>query len=129
MFDGPLDCLRVAVYLMRDQQKIEHLRNSVFFLLRGRRHDLARSDLALSSFQQLGCNRPARRSPMTRAVLFGRVRESSLSTKFRVGHAGKSDRDRTRVSCACDYHDLPPPFPVFVSQSSIASRTSAAIER
>src|SRR5215831_1326786 len=55
MLDGPLDCFRVAVYLMREQQKIEHLGNSVFFLLRGRNNNLARSDLPLSSLQQLGC--------------------------------------------------------------------------
>src|SRR5262249_41015218 len=31
MLDGPLDCLRVTAYLMCEQQKIEHLSNSVFF--------------------------------------------------------------------------------------------------
>src|SRR5262245_42122113 len=62
MFYGPLDCLRVAVYLMREQQKIEHLGNSVFFLLRSRHNDLPSRDLALSSLQQLACNRPARRT-------------------------------------------------------------------
>src|SRR5262249_34115341 len=62
MLDGPLDCLRVTAYLMCEQQKIEHLSNSVFFLLRERHHDLARSDLTLSALQQLGCNRPARRT-------------------------------------------------------------------